>query len=754
MAGPNDIDTTQIKAVDFQDDWSGGMNLIDSPDKLLVDQAQVIRNFEIRHKNLKKGKGQRPSSRLEIGSFFYDRFSLGDIDSELWGEIDNGAGSSIAIDTGRVKFTGQTSAHAWDLVGLVTKTKSEQGELAYLEFDITTPSSVDSNTRFRIQLSSSSVILASDTGLEIEFDENNNIILREASTETDTTINWAASTTYRIRMEKRSTGWVANIITIPALSSLEPSVVTASQLFSTTFEGHVDNFLTFQVFGGDWFIDDIVFQQEIITGVRTTKNSVFRFYRESATPETLTMANGRVYTQKTSKGYTSLGSGFSRSAKWKASVFLDQAILCNGVDATQVYDGATLKDLGSGITKAPIAKYTIVHQQTPWLTGDPDFPNTLYRADVDDFTSWDVIEPIVDLDAWNGDIITGLIKLGPSLFIIKSSSVWELSGNNNENYELRRVLGAAGSIAPYSIDTNGQVAFWRGVEGIYRFNGVATVLISFIINPIFSPNERSIVPTTVFEKDEDSVGIVHNNKYRCAVVQHGEGDIDENNFEYIFDFLAGAGTGGWFQRSNRNVSMYSAWIGKGDNSELYYATSDTSNMLYQAEVEDGNTRHDHTLVTIENVFDTDFDGRVLSRHFVAPIGRRDYLTKQWNPWHVHYEPVGKKSIGVKFFTSRNFAGELVTIEMTETINPQNLTDGIPMDGTYDMVHGNFQEKASSSLSAVDDKNQSVEIWYEILQSAEVRTKVSYTGTGRRLGIGNFEYAVIRRVAFGFNELNT
>lgn len=754
---PNDIDRSVMK-VDSQVDWSGGMNLIDAPNKLADNQARIIRNFEVRNRKLEKMKGQRPESRLEIGAYFYDRFQSDELIVDNWSLLSIGAGASIVPSDSSMVFTGATSANAWNTDGLLAQQLNETETLSYVEFELTTPAAESSVTRFRIQLSELIGTLEVDNGLTLEFDESKNVIYRKDTTETDTGFDWVVATTYRVRIEKQAEGWKASISQIPTLTTLNPTIPTSTVLFTTSFEGHMSNYIHYQVYGGVWILENVVVHEGFAEGERRAANGLVRFYREEEENEVIVFANNKIY-EREDIGYTTLASGFDINAKWTTAVYLDKLICCNGVDATKVYDGSSVVDLGTGTTKAPIAKFVIVHLQTPFIAGDPDFPNTLYRADVEDFTSYDKVDPLVDLDAWNGDIITGFVKIGPTLFIVKSSSVWELVGTNNANFQLRRVKAALGCIAPYSIASNGIAAFWRGPNGIFRFDGLRTTLLSFVINPMFEPTDRATYPTTVFQKDTESVGIIHNNKYRCSVVQHGEGDIDINNFEYIYDFVANGNKGAFIQRSDRNVSMYYAYIGEGDSGELFYVPSDTSNTLYQAEVEDGNTRNDNTVVTLEGLFDTDFKGRVLSKSFTASIQGRQHLEKHWNPVHFHYEPVGNIDIGIKLFTVRNPLGSLINVTMDETLDPENLTAGIPLAelatdvDAYSLIAGDNEEKIIDTVDANGDANQGVEVWYEITQGAEVRTASGFTAIGRRLGIGNFEPARIRRVCVGYKEGN-
>ncbi len=751
-----DIDRDAVKALDGIAEFSGGMNWVTESSKLPNNACRLLQNVDIRTGDAEKSKGQKPYGKVEIGARYYDRFTTG-VSSALWFGEEGGDGIITTNSDDQLSITGVTSSHAWDTVGLVSKTLSPKTTLGYIEFTVKTPAVLASTSRFRVGLAASETALDTDTGLQIEFDESGDIIRRETTSETDTTVNWAVATTYRIRIEKQATGWLGYLVDVTNAPQ------TAVSLFDTSFEGTANNFLEFQVYGSEWIIDDVVYHDGFgPTAARKSPTGVVRYYRESGANEIIVFAHGQMYKFDYANGYTNLKGGMNDEAKIKHRVFNDELIIVNGIDPNIVYNGANVQGLGSGATISPVADAIEVHLQSVFLLKG----NSLYRNDAGNVLSWDALSPVVDLDAWNGDKGVDLIKLGTNLYIIKESSVWELTGTTNANFTLRRILGARGCIAPHSVATNGIVAFWRGVDGVYRFNGTRTSLISYPVHPAFSPYERAEFSTTMFSKAADSVGVIHNYKYRLACVQNGEADTDINNFEWVYDMLAGNGQGGWTQRTSRNVSMYSVFDGAGDQNELLYVSSDTKNDLYIGEIDDGILYNDYSNITVLDKADTAFVGRVLSRRNVGQGSARDFLNKNWNGHRVYFEPRGDHYLGLKVFTKYNTQGSLLIFQIRSSMNNNTMNgSNLIMDDTQPLMDGFVQENTILlKYDAQSNQTKGTEMWWEVTQATEVRTKKlaadaledpvpTSTYTGLLASPGNFEPFSIKRVVLQFTEDN-
>jgi len=760
-----DITRNATKSQDGQVSFEGGMNWIDAPNELQINESRLLVNVDIRRKDLEKAKGQRPFAPIEIGAEFYDRFFSTELDSSKFTGFSAGD-SSVAINTDfELEITGVTTGHAWGAVGVVSSRESPTPELAYVEFKLTTPATVDSNTRFRAILGPANSSLSTDNGIQIEFDENNDVIKREDAAETDTTVNWAVSTTYNVRIENQATGFKAAFTNETTDDKVETS------LFTTSFGGNIPSFLEFQVFGGIWKIDDVVYHPGFGAAIaRKAANGIKRFYREVESNQTIVFAYGNMYRYTDQEGFIIISSGFDDTAKFSFTVFNDELICTNGVDRPILFNGSSVSQLGSGDTQAPIAAFIEIHLQSVFLLQN----NSLFRNQPGNINIWDEFEPVVDVDAWNGDTGVGLIKLGSTLYIIKTSSVWEISGTLESNFILRRIPGTRGCVAPYSIATNGQIAFWRGIDGVYRFDGLNTTLISYRIHPAFNSNVKSPFETTAFTKAEDSVGVIHDYKYRLAVVQHGEPDTEFNNYEYILDFVANNNQGGWYARDRRNVNLYEVLDGAGDANELLFVPSDTSNILFEAEVEDGNTRGKYTSITVNRVADTPFVAQWQSRNLIAKGTTRDHLDKTWSTLSVHYTPYGEWHLGLTLTTINGLPGQEFTFAQSVRKNSgtfdRQLDNDFNLDNTKSLLVSNFMEEkferapktriesvkdatGAETASSFGDANRGVECFLELGQSQATRALSGVTGSGLRAQPGNYEPFRITRVLVGVQEEN-
>lgn len=792
----SDIDNITVKRQDGQDSFEGGMNWIDSPNQLQINQSRFLLNVDVRRKDLEKAKGQRPFSEVEIGAEFYDRFFADVLSSNRWLGFNSGTSSTDINDDFKLEL--DAGAVATTSVGVISQRISATVANSYMEFEFTTHSVQTTGVGFIIYLGASDTALATDDGLSLHFNEDGTLEVREDASVVAVTQTWTISTEYRIRFEKQSTGWRICLVALgqPNDPPTTPPVLVdsndqvAETLYTGTFEGNVPSFLTFQPLLGAWFIDDVTYHEGFGTAdtVRQPANGLVRFYREFVSNQTIVFAFGNMYKYTDTGGFTIISAGFNPVAKFRFRIFNDELFATNGVDRPIRYDGTTVQQVGAGETQAPVATFIEVHLQSLWLAEG----NTLFRNQPGNISIWDEFEPIVDVDAWNGDVITGLVKLGSSLFIIKTSSVWELSGTLSNNFVLRRIPGTRGCIAPDSIATDGQRVFFRGIDGVYLFTGARTLLVSYLLHPAFNKNVPSPFETTVFTEAAKSVGIIHDYKYRMNTVQHGEPDVEFNNYEYVYDFIQNAVGGAWTARDRRNVTMYSSWIGEGDENELLAITSDTSNTLMELEVEDGNTSAEYSCVTINRTTTTPFIGKWISRNLIAKGNTRDFLEKTWSPIRVHYTPHGEWHIGIKLTTANNLLSILRTFEqgylknsnafnasldggvgytgptlLEDAEEGEDTSKAFYLDDTKSILLTSFIEEefiknpekargAENGVSArMGNANLGIECVLELTQDQTVRNLSGFidskTPTGLRTQLGNFEPFRITRVLIGIQE---
>lgn len=171
---------------------------------------------------------------------------------------------------------------------------------------------------------------------------------------------------------------------------------------------------------------------------------------------------------------TGLLSGLFASVNYQIGE-KDVLILSNGVDAALIWDGSTLSP-ANGI---PRAAFLALHYERLWAGGKPGEPDAVYwsRAyDPQDFTG-DAALPekgggMVLIPTWNGGGVRQLMTLFGDVVVFKDYDIHRVIGTYPGNYEVRRVHGVVGPLAPRSIVTDGTACYFWGREGLCLYDGV------------------------------------------------------------------------------------------------------------------------------------------------------------------------------------------------------------------------------------------------------------------------------------------
>lgn len=716
-----DVERSATNAYISQEDFSGGMNLIADPQKMPANTVRRARNVDVRTGDLTKALGQRSYAQMEIGGKFYDRYFGDVLDASLWKSFATTAGSAFTINADQeLEITGPTTP-AWDESGVLSLRVTPINEDSYFEIGVKAPSTLGSNIKCVVQLATSNTALNQGTNIGIRFDDDNSIKATSAGSSLATIGTVVADATYRIRIEKTSTGY-----DFACLDLTNNTILTHSLVIATITTA----FVKMNVFGGTWTFDDILYHEGFNGRTkRIASNGGTYFTREVVDNEIIVCAWGNIYKYTKNVGYDIVATGFDDTARFRFRVFNDELIGVNGTDNPFRYNGSTVADLGSGATKAPIANAVEVHLQTIFLLDG----NSLFRNVVGNINSWDALQPTVDLDAWKGDVGVGLLVLDTNLYVIKSASVWVLTGTTNNSFRLRRLRNTRGCIAPDSIASDGQIAFWLGPDGIYKFDGVSTELVSYRVHPLFNFQEPCEFPKYVDSKFGGSFGIIHDFKYRLSLVEHGEGSM-ENNSEIVFDFIGNSGQGAFTQRNKRTVGTYISLVAdKGTGELLYLQSEDGDPSLMQAEIGNGNFENAYGSVTRQDQTNKPFIGEVWSSYFIARGITRDLLDKTFNNATVGYQPRGSFVLGLRIFTRNRTKGHLEVFDTKRTDGHElGALVAVDVDDAFPLMD-QFSEEKSDFLVYDEEKDgtRGSEVWWLLTQDDTVRTeaKIVWTAPG-------------------------
>ena len=135
-----------------------------------------------------------------------------------------------------------------------------------------------------------------------------------------------------------------------------------------------------------------------------------------------------------------------------------------------------------------------------------------------------------DLDKNDGDINTGLIRLGQQVIVFKQNSIWNGSGDDRYTFGFNRQVTGTGCMAPWSIvqmPTSNTVIF-LSKNGFYTYNGISTTYLSLPIEKTFKSINQSRLSQVY--------GKVYKKKNLCVWVVPS-GSNTENDLLLTYDYI-------------------------------------------------------------------------------------------------------------------------------------------------------------------------------------------------------------------------
>lgn len=256
---------------------------------------------------------------------------------------------------------------------------------------------------------------------------------------------------------------------------------------------------------------------------------------------------------------TTIRTGLTRNARWEwvqSQVSGGQGPLfgVNGTDSPQYWDGVSASTAvwSAASGSLPNGKYLALHQNYIFMAGTSTNPSRLYWCSVvagtgTDARSWPTTN-VVDLDPNDGDVITGLAKVGTLLLVFKrrkTFAVYDPSTGAN-----RRISDSVGCVSHRSAAETPAGTFFLSESGVYRTNGSTVELMSAPITPLVN----TLINTT------QAAGTFWNNHFYLSVCTTGT----SNNLTLDFDVTLGSwwvhsiGSNQWAVWHPLGVGLYSA----------------------------------------------------------------------------------------------------------------------------------------------------------------------------------------------------
>jgi hypothetical protein len=171
---------------------------------------------------------------------------------------------------------------------------------------------------------------------------------------------------------------------------------------------------------------------------------------------------------------------------------VDYLCISDGVYPLHLWDGATLRNLGTGASnRPPIGKFVIWHTNRLFMAGITDIPDALYCSDILDPATWDSNEQMLQIGGGDGEDITGLASWDDfNLVVFKRSSVWLVRTDPTAtvaNWQVQRLSNKVGCIAHRSIVQSGGDVWFMSAEGVRTVGRTIATTQREISDPISVP---------------------------------------------------------------------------------------------------------------------------------------------------------------------------------------------------------------------------------------------------------------------------
>ncbi len=320
------------------------------------------------------------------------------------------------------------------------------------------------------------------------------------------------------------------------------------------------------------------------TGLTAAPKGLGALYTTS-TRQLLTVDNG-VLKYLNGNAWTSIsGTTFTAGSEVNFVQCRSSIYIWNGAEAASVYDGSTLSRPTTTISGA----FAIFYSGYQIASGVASQPNRVYISspnDASDFTDaadTSTTHPgatvfagtdsnYIDINAGDGDKVTGLSKFQNVLVIFKERSTFQLTFDSSGNPSVTQITAARGAVSHKSIDTVDNDVFFLSRDGFYVLGNEPNYYSAIRTNEL-SVRVKPIIDTITENNLSKCSAVFYQNKYYASIPTGG---TSTNNKTLVYDkrYLA------W---SVLNHITANSWIDYIDSSNIrhFYFADDTTAFIYE-----------------------------------------------------------------------------------------------------------------------------------------------------------------------------
>jgi hypothetical protein len=185
----------------------------------------------------------------------------------------------------------------------------------------------------------------------------------------------------------------------------------------------------------------------------------------------------------------------------------DTLIIEDGVSTSAPYKWTSSGSVAALGGDPPLSTMVAFHKNTAFAAGNATYPSLLYFSDTGNIENWTTgLSGNVAVETNDGSVIRVIIPGFDALYIFKDYSIWRLTGDDKDNFQLQRMVSGVGCRSPNAVSRIGNDFYFVDGQGnTYLYDGAIKLkLISTKVQGTIDGSSFSrwqYVSTVQFEDD-------------------------------------------------------------------------------------------------------------------------------------------------------------------------------------------------------------------------------------------------------------
>jgi len=185
----------------------------------------------------------------------------------------------------------------------------------------------------------------------------------------------------------------------------------------------------------------------------------------------------------------------------------DELLIEDGISTTAPYKWTGTGNAAALGGSPPSATLVAFHKNMAFAAGSSTARSTLYFSDVGDIDNWTTgLSGNVSIETNDGSIIRAIVPGFDALYIFKDNSIWRLTGDDKDTFQLQRMISNYGVTSPNAVSLSGNDFILTTSQGdVYLYDGAVNLkLISTKVEGTLdsaSSSRFQYCSSVVFDKD-------------------------------------------------------------------------------------------------------------------------------------------------------------------------------------------------------------------------------------------------------------